>query len=145
MVRRLHDNKDVRLLRRRRETPEEARQRRLGRLMLGLPPETVYHHAREGAVTVAGLCLVLVVAIAWRVGQLATLAPILVSGALVAMLTPTVLTVRRRYRHVFAAVLVFVALLGLLAVAVHRFGNPATLAHVVGPIPSAIADAVSPR
>ncbi len=135
----------MRFLTRRRETPEEARQRRLCRLMLGLPPETVYDHVREGVIAVAGLCLVLVVTIAWRIGQLATLAPILVSGALLALLTPTVLMVRRRYRHVFAAVLVLVALLGLLAAAVHRFGNPAAIAFVVGPTPPAIADAVSPR
>jgi uncharacterized protein involved in exopolysaccharide biosynthesis len=53
--------------------------------------------------------------------------------------------VRRRYRHVFAAVLVLAMLLGLLAAAVHRYGYPATLALVVGPTPSAVADAVSPR
>ena len=113
MVHRLHDNQVVRFLRKQRETPEEARQRRLCRLMLGLPPETVYHHVREGVITVAGLGLVLVVMIAWRMGQLATLAPILFSGALLAMLTPTVLMVRRRYRHVLAAVLVLAMLLGL--------------------------------
>jgi hypothetical protein len=145
VVHRLHDNSVVRFLSKRRETPEEARQRRLCRLMLGLPPETVYHHVREGVITVAGLGLVLVVMIAWRMGQLATLAPILFSGALLAMLTPTVLMVRRRYRHVLAAVLVLAMLLGLLAAAVHRYGYPATLALVVGPTPSAVADAVSPR
>ncbi len=133
------------MLRRPRETPEEARQRRLCRLMLGLPPETVYHHVREGVITVAGLGLVLVVAVAWRMGQLATLAPMLFSGALLAMLTPTVLVVRRRYRHVLAAMLVLAVLLGLLVAAVHRYGYPSTLAFVVGPTPSAIADAVSPR
>ena len=42
-----------------------------------------------------------------------------------------------------AACIGVAAMLGLLAVAVHRFGNPATI--LVGPIPSAIADAVSPR
>jgi len=113
--------------------------------MLGLPPETVYHHVREGMITVAGLGLVLLVVVAWRMGHVATLAPILFSGALLAMLTPTVLTVRRRYRHVFAAVCVLAMLLGLLAAAVHRYGYPATVALVVGPTPSAIADAVSPR
>jgi predicted PurR-regulated permease PerM len=113
--------------------------------MLGLPPETVYHHVREGAITAAGLGLVLVVMIAWRMGQLATLAPILLSGALLAMLTPTVLMVQRRYRHVLAAVLVLAMLLGLLAAAVHHYGYPVTLALVVGPTPSAVADAVSPR
>jgi hypothetical protein len=133
------------LLRRPRETPEEARQRRLCRLMLGLPPETVYHHVREGVITVAGLGLVLVVAVAWRMGHLATLAPMLFSGALLVMLTPTVLVVRRRYRHVLAAMLVLAVLLGLLVAAVHRYGYASTLAFVVSPTPSAIADAVSPR
>jgi hypothetical protein len=135
----------VRFLRRRRETPEEARQRRLYRWMLGLPPETVYHHVREGAATVAGFCLVLVALVTWRMGHFDTLAPVLVAGALLAVLTPTVLTIRRRYRHVVAGVLVLAALLGLLATAVHRYGNPATIAFVVGLTPSAVADAVSPR
>jgi len=112
--------------------------------MLGLPPETVYHHVREGVVTVAGLALVLLVVIVWRAGQLATLAPILFAGALIAMMTPTVLMVRRRYRHVAAAMLVLVMLLGLLAAAVHRYGAP-TVVLFVDPTPSAIADAVSPR
>jgi len=134
----------MRVFRRRHETPEEARQRRLCRLMLGLPPETVYHHVREGVVTVAGLALVLLVVIVWRAGQLATLAPILFAGALIAMMTPTVLMVRRRYRHVAAAMLVLVMLLGLLAAAVHRYGAP-TVVLFVDPTPSAIADAVSPR
>ena len=113
--------------------------------MLGLPPETVYHHVREGAATIAGLCLVLVALVTWRMGHFETLAPVFVAGALLATLTPTVLTIRRRYHHVVAGVLVLAALLGLLATAVHRYGNPATIASVVGPTPSAVADAVSPR
>jgi len=129
---------------RRRETPEEARQRRLCRLMLGLPPETVYHHVREGVAAVGALCLVLLVVIVWRAGQLATLLPILFGGVLVAAMTPTVLMVRRRYRHVAVAMLVLVVLLGLLATAVHRYGSP-TVVLFVDPTPSAIADAVSPR
>jgi predicted PurR-regulated permease PerM len=112
--------------------------------MLGLPPETVYHHVREGVVTVAGLALVLLVVIVWRAGQLATLAPILFAGSLIAMMTPTVLMARRRYRHVVAAMLVLVMLLGLLAGAVHRYGSP-TVVLFVDPTPSAVADAVSPR
>jgi predicted PurR-regulated permease PerM len=113
--------------------------------MLGLPPEPAYHHVREGVITVAGLGLVLFVMIASRMGHLATLAPILFSIALLAMLTPTVLIVRRRYRHILAAMLVLAMLLGLLAAAIHRYGYPVTFAFVVGPTPSAIADAVSPR
>jgi hypothetical protein len=135
----------VRWFSRQRETPEEARQRRLCRLMLGLPPETIYHHVREGVATIAGLCVILTVAIAWRLAYLDIVAPILVSGALLAVLTPTVLTIRRRYRHVIAGVLVLVLLLALLAATVHRYGNPMTFALDVGPTPSAIADAVSPR
>jgi hypothetical protein len=134
----------MRVFKRRHETPEEARQRRLCRLMLGLPPETVYHHVREGVVTVAGLALVLLFVIVWRAGQLATLAPILFGAALIAMMTPTVLMARRHYRHVVAAMLVLVMLLGLLAAAVHRYGSP-TVALFVDPTPSAVADAVSPR
>jgi hypothetical protein len=134
----------MRLFGRRHGTPEEARQRRLCRLMLGLPPQTVYHHVREGLATVAALCLVLLVVIVWRAGQLATLAPVLFGGALIAMMTPTVLMVRRRYRHVVAAMLVLVMLLGLLAASVHRYSSP-TVVLFVDPTPSAVADAVSPR
>lgn len=134
----------MRVFGRRHETPEEAQQRRLCRLMLGLPPETVYHHVREGVATVAGLALVLLVAMVWSAGQLAALAPILFGGALIAMMTPTVLMFRRRYRHVAAAMLVLVMLLGLLAAAFHRYGSP-TVVLFVDPTPSAVADAVSPR
>jgi hypothetical protein len=141
----LLDKQNVRFLRRWRETKEEARQRRRCRFMLDLPAETVYHHVREGVATVAGLCLVLVATVAWRTGYFETLAPVIVAGTLLAVLTPTVLTVRRRYRDVVAGVLVLAMLLGLLATAVHRYGYPATVAFVVGPTPSAIADAVSPR
>jgi hypothetical protein len=135
----------VGFVRGRRETPEEARQRRLSRLMLGLPPETVYHHVREGVAAVAGLCLLLVAVIAGQLGLFATLAPMLATGALLSVLTPTVLRIRRRYRHVVAGVLVLTVMLGLLAAAVHRYGYPPTVAFVVGPTPSAIADAASPR
>ena len=133
------------LFKRQRETPEEARQRRLCRLMLGLPPETVYYHVREGAAAVVGLCALCASVIAWQVGQFAAIAPILVGGGLLAALTATVLTARRHYRHVVAGVLVLAVMVGLLAAAVHRYGYPATVAFVVGPTPSAVADAVSPR
>jgi len=145
VVRRLLHLLVVRFMRRRRETPEEARQRRLCRLMLGLPPETMYHHVREGAATVAALGVLLAAVVAWQLGQFATIAPTLVSGALLLAITPTVLVVRRRYRHVVAGMLVLVMLLGVLAAAVHRYGYPATVAFVLGPTSSAIADAVSPR
>jgi hypothetical protein len=127
------------------ETPEQARERRHLRFVLGLPPEIEYHHVREGVVTIVALCVVLVTVVAWQLGEFAVIAPALLSGMLLATLTPTVLVMRRRYRHVVAGVLVLAMLLGLLAAAVHRYGYPATVALVVGPIPSANADAVSPR
>jgi hypothetical protein len=141
----LHYFQIMRFTMRPRETPEEARARRLCRFKLGLPPEIVYHHVREGVVTIAALCVVLAAVGAWQLGQLATIAPALFSGTLLAGLTPTVLVIRRRYRHVVAGVLVLAMLLGLIAAAVHRYGYPATVALVVGPIPSANADAVLPR
>ena len=113
--------------------------------MLGLPPEIVYHHVREGVATVAALCLVLLTAIAWRLELFATAAPVLASGALLAALTPTVLAFRRRYRHVVAGMLVLTAMLALLAATVHRYGNPTTIASIVDPPQAAIADAVAPR
>jgi len=114
--------------------------------MLELPPEPVYRDVREGLALVGGLSVVLVTVVTWRLGQLATLAPVLIGGALLAVLTPTVLTIRRRYRHVAAGVLVLAVMLGLLAAAVHRYGYPTTtFASVVGPTPSAIADAFTPR
>jgi uncharacterized membrane protein len=137
--------KVVRFVRRQRETPEEARQRRRCRWMLELPPETVYYHVREGVAAVVGLCALLVSVIAWQVGQFATIAPVLVGSALLVALTTTVLTVRRHYRHVVAGALALAVMVGLLAAAVHRYGYPATVAFVVGPTPSAVADATSPR
>ena len=113
--------------------------------MLGLPPEIVYHHVREGVATMAALGLVLMAALVWQLGHFATIAPALLAGMLLAVITPTVLFVRRHYRHAAAGALVLVALLGLLAAAVHRFGNPMTLASIVGPTPPAIADAVTRR
>ena len=113
--------------------------------MLGLPPETAYHHVREGVTAIVALCALFASVIAWQVGQFAAIAPILVAGMLLAALTATVLTVRRHYRHVVAGALVLAVMVGLLAAAVHRYGYPATVAFVVGPTPSAVADAVSPR
>ena len=136
----LHYCRVVRFGTRPRETPEEARERRRCRFLLELPPEIVYHHVREGVVTIVALCVVLAAVVAWQLGQFATIAPALLAG-----LTPTVLVIRRRYRHVVAGVLVLAMLLGLLATAVHRYGYPAMVAFIVGPTPSAIADAVSPR
>jgi hypothetical protein len=145
VVRRLHDIQVMRLRSTPHETPEEARQRRLCRFMLGLPPEIVYHHVREGAAAIVALGVVLVAVVAWQLGQFAIIAPALLSGMLLAVFTPTVLGIRRHYRHVVAGVLVLAALLALLAAAVHRYGYPVTAAFVIGPTPSAIADAATPR
>jgi hypothetical protein len=128
-----------------RETPEEARQRRLCRFMLELPPETVYCHVREGVATAVGLSVVLLLVVAWQLGHLAIFVPAFASGALIAVLTPTVLMTRRHYRHVAAGGLVLAVMLGLLVVAVHRYGNPVTIAFVVGPTPSAMADSAPPQ
>src|SRR5207253_5114343 len=110
---------------------------------LGLPPWLACRRAREGVAVIATLCVVLAAVVAWQLGRLATIAPALFSGTLLAGLTPTVLVIRRRYRHVVAGVLVLAMLLGLLAAAVHRYGYAAPVALVVGTTPSAHADAVS--
>jgi Flp pilus assembly protein protease CpaA len=128
----------------RRESPEEARQRRLLRKMLMLPPEPVYHHVLAGFATLGALGLGLVGVMAWRLGHLAAIAPMLVSILIVATLTLTVLQTRRRYRHVLAGGLVLVVLLGALAVA-HRYGSIASVAIVAGPTPSALANSDTPR
>lgn len=135
----------VRFTMRRRESPEEARQRRFCRYRLGLPPEIVYHHVTEGVAVVAALSLVLLAVTAWQLDCFATTAPALVSAILLAALTPTVLLVRRRYRHVVAGVLTLGMLLVLLAAMVQRYGSTAPVEFVVGPTPSAIADAVTRR
>jgi len=131
-------------MRRRPESPEEARQRRLCRFMLELPPETVYQHVRAGLATLGALSFVLIGVVAWRPGQFAMVAPALASGLVLAILTPTVLGVRRHYRHVVAGVLVLTALLGLLA-AGHGYGYRGSVALIVGPIASALADLTSTR
>ena len=113
--------------------------------MLGLPPEIVYDHVLEGVATAVGLCLVLLLVVAWQLGHVATLAPTLASSTVVAVLTPTVLTIRRRYRHVAAGALVLAVMLALLAAAIHRYGNPITIAFVLSPTPAAMADSASPR
>ena len=113
--------------------------------MLGLPPEIVYHHVREGLMTIAALGVLLGATAAWQLGHFATVAPAMLAGMLLAVITPTVLLVRRRYRHAVAGTLLLIALLSLLGAAVHRFGNPVTLASVVGPTPPAVADAATPR
>jgi hypothetical protein len=129
----------------RRESPEQARQRRRLRKMLMLPPEPVYHHVLAGFATLGALGLGLVGVMAWRLGHLAAIAPMLVSILIVATLTLTVLQTRRRYRHVLAGGLVLVVLLGALAAVAHRYGSIASVAIVAGPTPSALANSDTPR
>jgi predicted PurR-regulated permease PerM len=114
-------------------------------MKLGLPPEIVYYHVREGVGAVAVLGLLLILVLAWRLGLFAPVAPVLATSALLAALTPTVLAIRRRYRHVVAGVLVLTAMLAVLAAAVHHYGNPPTVASIVDPTHATIADAVAPR
>jgi len=104
----------------------------------------VYHHVWEGAAAVAALSLVLVAVTAWQLDHFATVAPALVSAILLTVLTPTVLFARRRYRHVLAGALTLAVLFVLLAAVVQRYGSTA-VELVVGPTPSAIADAVTRR
>jgi hypothetical protein len=105
---------------RRRESPEEARKRRLCRKMLELPPEVQYRHVWPGLITLSGLSALLVGLVAWRLDALVTIAwgfgVIAVLGALAAVCV----RIHRDYRHVAAGVLVLGALLALLAVTVHQ-------------------------
>ena len=96
--------------------------------------------------TIAALGVLLAATGAWRLGYFATIAPAMLAGMLIAVITPTVLFVRRRYRHAVAGALLLIVLLSLLGAAVHRFGHPVTLASVVvGPTPPAVAAAATPR
>jgi hypothetical protein len=107
---------------RRRESPEEARKRRLCRMMLVLPPEIEYGHVWPGLVTLGALSALLVGLVAWRLDAVMTVAcgvgAIVVLGAL----TAGCARIQQHYRHVAAGVLVLGALLGLLAVTVHQQG-----------------------
>ena len=112
----------VKLAIRRRESPEEARKRRLCRMKLGLPPEIEYVHVWPGLITLGALSALLVGRVAWRLDALAIVA--WGFGAIVApgVLTAGCLRVQRHYRHVAAGVLVLGVLLALLAVTVHQQG-----------------------
>ncbi len=107
---------------RRRESPEEARKRRLCRMMLGLPPEIEYVHVWPGLITLGALSALLVGLVAWRLDALVSVACGL--GAIVALgaLAFGCAQVHRHYRHVAAGVVVLGALLTLLAVTVHQQG-----------------------
>ena len=106
--------------------------RRLCCLMLGAARDR-YHHVREGVITVAGLGLVLVVMIAWRMGQRSRRSRRFSSAGRCSRCSPysshgsapLSSRPRRGARARDAA--------RLFAAAVHRYGYPATLALVVGP------------
>ena len=107
---------------RRRESPEEARNRRLCRMKLGLPPEIEYDHVRPGLITLGALSALLVGLVAWRLDALTTLAwgfgAIVVLGSFTAVWAQ----VHQHYRHVVAGVFVLGALVVLLVVTVHQQG-----------------------
>jgi hypothetical protein len=63
----------VNLTFRRRESPEEARKRRLCRKMLELPPEIQYSHVWPGLTTLSGLSALLVALVARRLDGLPTI------------------------------------------------------------------------
>ena len=105
-----------------RESPEEARKRRLCRMKLGLPPEIEYVHVWPGLIALGALSALLVGLVAWRLDAVAIvawgLATLLAFGALAAACG----RIHHYYRHVAAGVLVLGALLALLAVTVHQQG-----------------------
>jgi hypothetical protein len=112
----------VKLAFRRRESPEEARNRRLCRMKLGLPPEIEYDHVWPGLITLGALSALLVGLVAWRLDALTTVAWGFGAIVVLGSLTAECVRIHRRYRHVVAGVLVLGALLALLAVTVHQQG-----------------------
>lgn len=112
----------VKLAFRPRESPEEARDRRLCRMKLGLPPEIEYAHVWPGLTTLAALSALLVGLVAWRLDAVATvawgLAAIIAFGALAAGCA----RIHQHYRHVATGALVLAALLAVLVVTVHQKG-----------------------
>jgi cytochrome b len=107
---------------RRRESPEEARQRRLCRMKLGLPPEIEYDHVWPGLVTLGALSALLAGLVAWRLDALTTVAWGLGAIVVLGSFTAACARVHRHYRHVVAGAVVLGALLALLVVTVHQQG-----------------------
>ena len=105
-----------------RETPEEARKRRLCRKMLELPPEVEYVHVWPGMITLAALSALLIGLVVWRLDAVATAAWGVGALAALGVLAGGCARIDEHYRHVAAGVLVLGALLTVLAVAVHRQG-----------------------
>ena len=105
-----------------RETPEEARKRRLCRKMLELPPEVEYVHVWPGMITLAALSALLIGLVVWRLDAVATAAWGVGALAALGVLAGGCARIHEHYRHVAAGVLVLGALLVVLAVMVHRQG-----------------------
>ncbi len=135
----------MRFLLGRHESPEEARQHRLCRKMLGLPPETGYRDVLPGLATLGALGALLLGVVAWRLGHLQTIASALTGALAFIALGAAILQIHRRYLHAAAGVLVLAMLLGLLAAAIHRQGYLAPAAVVAGPAASALANSTPTR
>jgi cytochrome b len=105
-----------------RETPEEARKRRLCRKMLELPPEVEYVHVWPGMITLAALSALLIGLVVWRLDAVATAAWGVGALAALGVLAAGCARIDEHYRHVAAGVLALGALLAVLAVTVHRQG-----------------------
>jgi cytochrome b len=105
-----------------RETPEEARKRRLCRKMLELPPEVEYVHVWPGLITLGGLSALLIGLVVWRLDAVATAAWGVGALAALGMLAAGRARIHEHYRHLAAGVLVLGALLAVLAVTVRRQG-----------------------
>jgi len=127
------------------ETPEEARQRRLCRKMLMLPPQTEYHHVLPGFTTLGTLGLLLLGVVAWRLDRLGAIAPALASVLAVTIFAAGVLRFRRCYRHAGAGVLTLVLLIGLLVAVLHRNGYVGPVIDAAGPTTSAFAGSSTSR
>jgi cytochrome b len=105
-----------------RETPEEARKRRLCRKMLELPPEVEYVHVWPGMITLAALSELLIGLVVWRLDAVAAAAWGVGALAALGVLAAGCTRIHEHYRHVAAGVLVLGALLAVLAVTVHHQG-----------------------
>ncbi|HZN49106.1 MAG TPA: hypothetical protein VFD81_00670 [Methylomirabilota bacterium] len=105
-----------------RETPEEARKRRLCRKMLELPREVEYVHVWPGMITLAALSALLIGLVVWRLDAVATAACGVGALAGLGVLAGGCARIHEHYRHVAAGVLVLGALLVVLAVTVHQQG-----------------------